>query len=124
MLIWHLRRAAFSTTPVAALLLLTSTTLASDDHQHQVLGNVHFPVTCTPEAQAAFDEAMKRQHSFWYRAAIDGFEEVLARDPSCVMAYWGKALALLNNPFSPPPPANLPAGLAALEEAQAIGAKS
>ena len=37
------------------------------------LGQVHFPVTCTPEAQAAFDDAMKLQHSFWYEAAAEAF---------------------------------------------------
>jgi hypothetical protein len=42
---------------------------AADEHaEHAVLGTVHFPVTCTSEAQQAFDEAMKLQHSFWYQA--------------------------------------------------------
>jgi hypothetical protein len=98
---------------------------AADQHAgHEVLGNVHFPVTCTPEAQHAFDEAMKLQHSFWYQAAHDRFSEVLQHDPECVMAYWGIAMTLLTNPFSPPPPENLPEGSAALERAQQLGAKS
>ena len=49
---------------------------------------------------------------------------MLKRDPSCVMAHWGLALSLLNNPFSPPPPKNLADGLAALQEAQGVGVKS
>ena len=88
---------------------------AADGHAgHPVLGTVHFPVTCTPEAQQAFDQAMKLQHSFWYKAAHDGFSEVLKRDPGCVMAYWGIAMSRLTNPFSPPPAKNLADGWAVL----------
>jgi hypothetical protein len=98
---------------------------AADEHAgHPVLGTVHFPVTCTPEAQQAFDEAMKLQHSFWYKAAHDAFSEVLRRDPECVMAYWGIAMTLLTNPFSPPPAQNLAEGWAVLEQARELGAKS
>jgi len=98
---------------------------AADEHAgHPVLGTVHFPVTCTPEAQQAFDEAMKLQHSFWYQAAHDAFSEVLQRDPECAMAHWGIAMTLLNNPFSPPPAQNLADGWAALEQARQLGAKS
>ena len=98
---------------------------AADEHAgHAVLGTVHFPVTCAAEAQQAFDEAMKLQHSFWYQAAHDGFSEVLQRDPECVMAYWGIAMTKLTNPFSPPTAQNLADGWAALEQARQQGAKS
>ncbi|MBX6374062.1 MAG: hypothetical protein IRZ13_07455 [Acetobacteraceae bacterium] len=88
------------------------------------LGQVHFPVSCTPEAQAAFNEAMKLQHSFWYQAADQAHRVVLERDPNCVMAYWGRALTMLINPFTPPVPARLREGRALLEQAQRIGAKT
>jgi hypothetical protein len=98
---------------------------AADEHAgHPVLGTVHFPVTCTPEAQQAFDQAMELQHSFWYQAAHDAFSDVLQRDPECAMAYWGIAMTLLTNPFSPPPAKNLADGWAALEQARQLGAKS
>jgi tetratricopeptide (TPR) repeat protein len=104
---------------------------ARHDHSHggtppppAALGALNFPVSCTPEAQAAFDDAMKLQHSFWYQAADEAHRRVLERDPSCVMAYWGGALALLRNPFSPPPSDALPQGRALLEQAQRIGAKT
>jgi hypothetical protein len=86
------------------------------------LGDVHFPVSCTPDAQAAFDQAMKLQHSFWYQAARDAFRRVRDRDPACVMAYWGEAMALLVNPFTVTTAANLRAGRALLDEAERIGA--
>jgi tetratricopeptide (TPR) repeat protein len=88
------------------------------------LGQVHFPVSCTAEAQAAFDEAMKLQHSFWYQAAGEAFRRVRERDPGCVMAYWGEALALLVNPFTVTTAANLRQGRALLEEARRTGARS
>jgi hypothetical protein len=105
--------------------LVTSPANAADEHAgHPVLGTVHFPVTCTPEAQQAFDHAIKLQHSFWYKAAQDAFSDVLQRDPECAMAYWGIAMSLLTNPFSPPPAKNLADGWAALEQARQLGAKS
>jgi hypothetical protein len=67
---------------------------------------------------------MKLQHSFWYQAAHDAFSEVLQRDPECVMAYWGIAMTLLTNPFSPPPEKNLVEGWSALEQARQFGAKT
>src|SRR5215471_14470873 len=93
---------------------------ASDDK----LGKVHFETSCNAAAQADFDRAMLYQHSFWYRASQKSFESALAKDPACAIAYWGIALSLLNNPHAAPPPANLPAGLAAIEKARATGAKT
>src|SRR5262249_31602296 len=71
-----------------------------------------------------FDRAMRYQHSFWYSAAREIFEEVAKADPECGMAYWGVALALLNNPHGPIPTPNLAPGLAAIEKAKAVGAKT
>jgi tetratricopeptide (TPR) repeat protein len=85
---------------------------------------VHFPVSCTPEGQAAFDAAMKLQHSFWYEAAREAFQRVRERDPTCVMAYWGESMALLVNPFVVTSAANLRQGRALLAEARRIGTKS
>jgi hypothetical protein len=67
---------------------------------------------------------MRYQHSFWYRQATEIFEDAAKADPECAMAYWGVALTHLNNPHLPPPAPNLPLGLAAIQKAQAIGAKT
>ena len=115
---WHLFL------PILLGLGTTSANAADEHAGHPVLGTVHFPVTCTPGAQQAFDQAMKLQHSFWYKAAHDTFSDVLQRDPECAMAYWGLAMSLLNNPFSPPPAKNLADGWAALEQARQLGAQS
>jgi tetratricopeptide (TPR) repeat protein len=126
------------TMPLAAALAVAAGLIAvptagggAQTHDHAaagghgaVLGQVHFPVSCTPEAQAAFDEAMKLQHSFWYQAAGEAFRRVRERDPDCVMAYWGESMALLVNPFTVTTAANLRAGRALLEEARRVGARS
>ena len=67
---------------------------------------------------------MRYQHSFWYLAAKEVFEEALKADPTCAMAQWGIALTLLDNPHSPIPQANLAPGLAAIQKAKAMGAKT
>ena len=125
MLSKHPRLAAPWMTSAAALtFLLAIPAFAQDDHAHHVLGTVHFPVTCNAEAQAAFDEGMKLQHSFWHKAAIAKFQETLERDPSCAMALWGQALAITGNPFAVPSAKNLAEGIGYLEKAQQIGTKS
>jgi tetratricopeptide (TPR) repeat protein len=87
-------------------------------------GRVHFSTSCNEVAQRRFDRAMRYQHSFWYRPAKELFEETLAADPECAIAYWGIALSLLFNPHVPPPVQNLTLGLAALEKGRALGTKT
>ncbi len=94
------------------------------DATEQRLGTVHFPTSCNPTAQARFNRGMRYQHSFWYRESKGLFEEALAADPECAIAYWGIALSLLFNPHVPPPAQNLALGLAALEKGRTLGAKT
>ena len=107
----------------AAGTLFTQPALGQEDAEKQ-FGTVHFATSCNEIAQRRFDRAMRYQHSFWYRASKEIFEEVLKADPECAIAYWGIALSLLYNPHSPPTAANLPLGLAALQKGKAVGAKT
>src|SRR3970040_1178913 len=61
------------------------------------LGKVHFKVECTEAAQADFTVAMAYYHSFAWKQMQAPLERVLKADPSCGMAHWARALALLNN---------------------------
>jgi hypothetical protein len=111
----------------AAVLLAASLafTRAATAHEGEAsLGKVHFPTSCTPQAQALFDRAMLYQHSFWYSASRRAFEEVLRADSGCAIAYWGFAQAMLANPFNPTPSKNLPDGYAAIEKAKTVGART
>jgi tetratricopeptide (TPR) repeat protein len=90
----------------------------------QKFGTVHFITSCNETAQRRFDRAMRYQHSFWYKASREIFEETLKADPKCGIAYWGMALGLLDNPHIPVPAPNLPLGLAAIQAAKATGAET
>ena len=97
--------------------------LGQDDTEKQ-FGTVHFATSCNETAQRRFDRAMRYQHSFWYQASKEIFDDVLKADPECGIAYWGIALSLLFNPHAPPPAPNLPLGLAAIQKGKAVGAKT
>ena len=117
------RFAIVGTTCAAALLLSSAAPIVAQTDTDQQLGNVHFETSCNDVAQRRFDRAMRYQHSYWYEAAKEIFAEVAKADPECGMAYWGQALALLNNPHGPIPAPNLAPGLAAIQKAKAVGAK-
>jgi hypothetical protein len=113
------------TTAVAAALASLLAAAPGLAHENgEQLGTMHFPTSCKPEAQAAFDRAMLLQHSFWYSASGRAFEDVLKSDPACAIAYWGYAQSLLANPFNPTPPKNLALGLETVKRGQAVGAKT
>src|SRR5450631_3107687 len=93
----------------------------SDD---KALGTVHFETSCKPEAQKLFDQGMLYQHSFWYRASQNTFEDVLKADPECGIAYWGIALSLLWNPHATPPVKNLAEGASVIAKGKTVSAKT
>jgi tetratricopeptide (TPR) repeat protein len=112
-------------TSVASLVAFgPGTPVKAQDDTDQKLGKVHFATSCNDTAQRRFDRAMRYQHSFWYAESKEIYEEALKADPECAIAYWGIALALLNNPHGAVPTPNLPLGLAAIEQGQAVRAKT
>lgn len=119
-----MRNVLLTTITAMALASGASSPSAAQDTSDQQLGSVHFETSCNDVAQRRFDRGMRYQHSFWYSAAIEIFEDTLKADPNCAIAHWGIALALWNNPHNPPPGPNQAPALAALQKAQAIGAKS
>ncbi len=89
------------------------------------LGSVHFPTTCSSRAQPAIDRGVALLHSFWFRAAIDTFEDALAIDPECAIGEWGIAMAHWGNPLlSNRRKELLRPGADAVARARAIGAGS
>src|SRR5216684_3907918 len=110
-------------TAMAASMTVAQAALAQEALEEQ-FGKVHFSTSCNDLAQRRFDRAMRYQHSFWYGPAKEIFEEALAADPDCAIAYWGIALSLLLNPHTVPPKDNLALGLATLEKAKSSGAKT
>jgi tetratricopeptide (TPR) repeat protein len=99
----------------------------AQDHDHAAgmdrLGTVVFPVSCAPEAQRRFAQAMAVLHSFWWEEGDRAFDAVLAADSACAMAWWGKAMNAWNNPFAGGPAgAALTRGATAAARAAALGA--
>src|ERR1051325_7923211 len=119
----HMRAMFLALVPTAATLALPGTPGVAEENDQQ-LGTVHFATSCNEAAQRRFDRAMRYQHSFWYKASREIFEETLKADPECGIAYWGIALSLWNNPHFAPPAPNLAPALAAIEKGKAVGAKS
>jgi peroxiredoxin len=61
-------------------------------------GEVRLAVsTKSAEAQKFFNQGVGQLHGFWYFEAERSFRQVAALDPECAMAYWGCAMANVNN---------------------------
>ncbi len=88
-----------------SVLLAAAAPLPAQEHAHtpspEKLGTVHFVTSCNPSTVAAFDRAVALLHSFEFGSAIRGFNDVLAADSTCAMAYWGLALSRWSNPMAP-----------------------
>ena len=62
-------------------------------------GAVSFPVTTKNElAQKFFTQGVGQLHGFWYFEAERSFRQAAALDAECAAAYWGMAMANINNP--------------------------
>jgi len=115
-----------------SLALAVSCTAFSDDdesHHHealtqQQLGTVHFPVSCTPEAQKTFEKGVALLHSFWYEEAEKTFLEVEKQDPRCAMAHWGVAMSLWHQLWDEPNAATIQRASADLKKANKPKAKT
>jgi peroxiredoxin len=61
-------------------------------------GRVRFAVTtAAPQAQAFIEQGVGQLHGFWYWEAERSFRQAALLDPNCAMAYWGMAMANINN---------------------------
>lgn len=116
-------RGLFLAMAIMALVVPCLPALAQED-MDQKFGKVHFATSCNEVAQRRFDRAMRYQHSFWYAESKEIYDEVIKADGECAIAYWGIALSLLSNPHGAIPAPNLPLGLAAIQKAKEIGAKT
>ena len=111
--------------PIALSLAILALTRSAVFAQEERLGEVNFPVSCNAEASKRFQRAAALYHSFDWPRVTKAFEAVLEADPQCGMAWWGIALATLDNPFVWPISAKQVAdGSAAVEKAKALGAKT
>jgi hypothetical protein len=110
--------------PASSVLLFASALTISA--QEPRVGTVNFETSCSATAQPLFNRAVALLHSFEFREAIAGFNQVLAADSTCGIAYWGIALSLWSNPaaIGTRPPSVIAAGLDAVKRGRAVGSKT
>lgn len=108
-----------------ALLLHTGVTNARTDVQvsnvHTPIGQVDFPISCSPEARDRFERAIMMLHHMMYAQSEKEFRSLVADEPDCAMAHWGVAMTLFH-PLWPgePTEAELQQGLNAVEKAESL----
>src|SRR3954468_21667595 len=88
----------------------------------KVPGEVNFVISCGPDAQNTFKQAVWTLHSFWYPEALKAFTAITEAEPSCAMGYWGIAMSHWYPLWFPPTPAMLEAGAAAVAKGLAVPA--
>src|SRR3954466_4003474 len=89
------------------------------------LGEVNFPISCSPAAQQQFNRAVAMQHSFFFPETVKAFTAISEKEPSCAMANWGIAISQRPNPLVGPFPGDvLKRGWDAVEKARAASQKT
>src|ERR1043166_4679200 len=106
----------------ALIFLHDGTTLFASEER---LGEVNFPISCSPAAQQQFNRAVAMQHSFFFPETVKAFTAIAEKEPSCAMAYWGIAISQRPNPLVGPFPGDvLKRGWDAVEKARAAAQKT
>ena len=102
----------------SSLLALLNTTVARAAEER--LGEVNFPISCSPAAQQQFNRAVAMQHSFFFPETVKAFSAIAEKEPACAMAHWGVAISQRPNPLVGPFPGDvLKRGWDAVEKARA-----
>ncbi len=110
--------AASTKSPQASAVGTSAPGLSTAEAQY---GVVHFPVSCTPAAQAQFDLGVSQLHSFYFPETVKTFTRLSGSEPGCAMAYWGLAFAQMPNPLVPPfDPAALKRASDAVEKGKSL----
>src|SRR3954470_945098 len=89
----------------STLIAPLSQAIASANEER--LGEVNFPISCSPAAQQQFDRAVAIQHSFFFPETVKAFTAIAEKEPSCAMAYWGIAISQRPNPLVGPFPGDV-----------------
>jgi tetratricopeptide (TPR) repeat protein len=86
----------------------------------RTLGEVNFPVSCSPDVQAQFNKGLALLHNMMYLQSEKEFKGVVRRDPDCAMAYWGIAMTLFHPLWAPPKEHELKSGSEAAQKAASL----
>jgi tetratricopeptide (TPR) repeat protein len=90
---------------------------------HGDLGTVDLPVSCNEEAAGGIATGLALMHHMMYDDAEPVFAAAAEADPSCAMALWGQAMAIIHPLWSEPPTdEEVEQGRALVERARSLGA--
>jgi tetratricopeptide (TPR) repeat protein len=116
---FRIARVLFASALIAPLSQVAA--LANEER----LGEVDFPISCSPAAQQQFNRAVAMQHFFFFPETVKAFSAIAEKEPSCAMAYWGIAISQRPNPLVGPFPGDvLKRGWEAIEKARAASQKT
>src|SRR5882757_5448140 len=108
---------------ISALVASLDQTVARANEER--LGEVSFPISCSPAARTQFNRAVAMQHSFFFPETVKAFTAIAEQEPSCAMAHWGVAISQRPNPLVGPFPGDvLKRGWEAIEKARAASQKT
>jgi hypothetical protein len=110
---------------VSSVVSPSGSALGAEEHSHgshEVLGEVTFNTSCSPEVRSSFNRAAALLHSFEYTASERAFREVALDQPHCAMAQWGIAMSRYHPLWAVPTPEDLSVGREALARARALDA--
>src|SRR5215813_464880 len=87
-------------------------------------GQVHLQISCQPEVQNRFDQALAMLHTFSFPEATKTFAAVAQQDRECGMAYWGVAASAVGSLYGGRPGPQASQGEQAADKAALVGAKT
>ena len=111
-------------TSIALALLVLATSAWAHGAADERLGKVNFSSSCSAAVAKPLERSVALLHSFWYLEALKSFTAVSAADPDCAIAYWGQAMSVWYQIWTPPRPAALKQGLEAVEKADKLAGKA
>ena len=83
---------------ILAVLALVPGMAIAAGQPGSTLGDINFPTSGAPEAQASFLRGVAALESFWFDEATEAFKNAQETDPNFALAYWGEAMSY-NHPL-------------------------
>jgi tetratricopeptide (TPR) repeat protein len=100
---------------------------ADEGHHHDAnekLGTVSFAISCSAEEQKSVERGIALLHSFLFDGSQEQFEEAVAKEPDCAMAYWAEAIGLYRPLAYRPSDSDMKQGWTLVQKAQTLNAKT
>jgi hypothetical protein len=108
-------------TCVVCVCVAFSQPVNSANSNSTTIGKIEFQVSCAPDTQSRFEQAVMMLHHMMYAQAEKEFRSIASRDPECAMAHWGIAMTLFH-PLWPGEPTEeeLQQGATSLQSSKAL----